>query len=691
MSKGAQQVEESFQKKNGERFLVAITARPIVRDGELECYVANWVDITERRRAEAMLWESQQRYRRIVESSPMGMHIYELKDDGRLVFAGANPAANRILGVDHSPLVGKTIEDAFPPLADTEVPARYRDVAARGTSWQTEQIEYAHKQIAGAFEVSATQIERGRMVATFQDITDRKRTESALRSTQYYLERAQEIGSIGTWELDLIENVLVWTDENYRVFGVPIGTPLTYEIFLSRVHPEDREFVHASWNAALEHEPYDIDHRLLVDGKTKWVREKATVNFDENGRAIRAIGFTQDISERRQAEAERRKLETQIQQTQKLESLGVLAGGIAHDFNNILTGLLGNADLAVSDLPSHSPVRPLLHDIQKAGRQAADLTGQMLAYSGKGRFVVEDIDINALVQDMSSLLESSTSKKVELGYELGAELPAVTADATQLRQIVLNLVTNASEAVGNDGGIVRLRTYSAEYDRTDLDRASPNGGLAEGRYVTIEVNDTGCGMDDETKANVFDPFFTTKFTGRGLGLAAVQGIVRGHEGAILVDSELGSGTTFKVLLPALDRAAEAVTPQAKNKNDWQGRGTILVVDDETMVRRTAVRMIERMGFSLLAAADGVEAIAIFREHQSEIVCVLLDLKMPNMDGKETFDALRRISGDVPVVLSSGYSEQDSTEHFSDQSLAGFIQKPYDARDLREKFRKVLDQ
>ena len=311
----------------------------------------------------------------------------------------------------------------------------------------------------------------------------------------------------------------------------------------------------------------------------------------------------------------------------------------------------------------------------------------MLAYSGKGRFVVEDIDINALVQDMSSLLNSSTSKKVGLSFDLSANLPAATADATQLRQILLSLVSNASEAVGDEGGLVVVRTYTTDCDF--LDGASPHGNLAEGRYVTIEVTDTGCGMDEETKAKVFDPFFTTKFTGRGLGLAAVQGIVRGHEGAILVESELGKGTTFRVLLPALDHPAVPVAARTKEESKWHGSGTILLVDDEAMVRRAATRMLKRFGFSVLPASDGVEAVELFRERHDEIACVLLDLKMPRMAGQETFDELRRIRGDVPVILSSGYSEHESTVRFGDKGLAGFLQKPYGVAELRDKVREVL--
>ena len=422
---------------------------------------------------------------------------------------------------------------------------------------------------------------------------------------------------------------------------------------------------------------------------TKILHTKKVPLMDGVGRPTYLLGISEDITERKRAEEERRDLQRQVQQAQKMESLGILAGGIAHDFNNILTGLLVNAELALEDLPPDSTIRPLLLDVVKAGRRAAELTGEMLAYSGKGAFEMVDIDISALVRDMASLLESATSKKAGLSYELSAELPAVTADATQLAQIVLNLVVNGSEAVGEQGGQVAVRTYTVDCESVCLEGASVGSELAEGPYVIIEVTDTGCGMDEETRAKIFDPFFTTKFTGRGLGLAAVQGIVRGHKGALLVESEQGKGTTFKVLLPALDRPAVPVDERSTEEAGWHRTGTILVVDDEEMLRRVAVRVLSRIGFAVLTASDGVEAINIFRERHDEIACVLLDLNMPRMGGEDTFEELRRIRRDVPVILLSGYDEQQSTQRFCAEGLAGFLQKPYEVAGLLDKLREVL--
>jgi len=406
--------------------------------------------------------------------------------------------------------------------------------------------------------------------------------------------------------------------------------------------------------------------------------------------ALRMAASTLSAAIRREHfEEERRQLEAQVQQAQKLESLGVLAGGIAHDFNNLLTGVLGNAQLALYDLASSSPARESVEDIEQAARRAADLCRQMLAYSGKGKFVVQPIDLTETVREMGQLLEVSISKKAALRHNLAEGLPAITADATQIRQIVLNLITNASEALGEEGGVVSVATGVMDCDRAYLGCTYLDDDLPEGRYAYLEVADTGCGMDDGTLEKIFEPFFTTKFTGRGLGLAAVLGIVRGHQGAINVYSEPGQGTAFRVLFPALDEPAASESQNDQDPKDIRGTGTVLLVDDEERVRRVGRRILERMGFTVLTARDGREAISVFQEHADEIACVLLDLTMPNMDGVEAFQQLRRIREDVRVVLASGYNEQDATQHFTGQGLAGFIQKPFGLEDVQQTMQRFM--
>jgi CheY-like chemotaxis protein/two-component sensor histidine kinase len=313
----------------------------------------------------------------------------------------------------------------------------------------------------------------------------------------------------------------------------------------------------------------------------------------------------------------------------------------------------------------------------------------MLAYSGKGRFVIEAVNINEVVEEMAHLLQISISKKVVLKYNFAEALPAIEADATQIGQVIMNLITNASEAIGEKSGTVSLSTGAMECDKGYLKDTYLAEDIGEGMFVYVEVSDSGEGMNEDTLGKIFDPFFTTKFTGRGLGLAAVHGIARGHGGAIKVNSEPGRGTIFKVLFPALDLPAKQSKKETGKDADWRGSGTVLLVDDEETVRTVGKTMLETMGFDVLMAADGHEAVEKFREHPDGIALVLLDLTMPRMNGEEAFREIRLIKDDARVILSSGYDEQEATDHFADKGLAGFVQKPYKYLALMEKIRSVL--
>ncbi|MFA6244394.1 MAG: ATP-binding protein, partial [Candidatus Hydrogenedentales bacterium] len=329
--------------------------------------------------------------------------------------------------------------------------------------------------------------------------------------------------------------------------------------------------------------------------------------------------------ERKRSEEERRSLEEQVWHAQKLESLGVLAGGIAHDFNNLLMAILGNASLARIHVPNDSPAVECIEHIEKASQHAAELTNQMLAYAGKGALSIGLVSLSKLASEMMPLLETSISKKTQISVELDRDIPAIKGDSGQLRQVVMNLITNAADAVADSGGSVRLVTGTAEVDDAMLGEMVMADGFQAGKFLYLEVSDNGCGMDEDTKRRVFDPFFSTKFTGRGLGLAAVLGIVRGHHGAIHLASTPGQGTTFRVYFPPADTEAESRKEvPAAAEEERQGRGGILVVDDEEEVRRVAQALLERRGFTVFLANDGVEAIERYSEHASEICAVLLD-------------------------------------------------------------------
>ncbi len=456
------------------------------------------------------------------------------------------------------------------------------------------------------------------------------------------------------------------------------------------LHPDDTTAVGASiQKSATELSPWNHEYRVrFSDGVVRWLHGSAVPQRDADD-SILWHGFIADISERKTAEVALHEFERKIQETQKLESLGVLAGGIAHDFNNLLTGILGNTTLASIELPAGSPTQGYLESIRQGSLRAADLCKQMLAYSGKGRFVVKNISLNALIEETTQLLQLSISKQAVLRFNFSPNLPAIEADATQLRQIVMNLVINASEAIGVKSGVISVNTGLTRVDRDYLGGTILAPELAPGNYVFLEVCDNGSGMSPETQAKIFDPFFTTKFTGRGLGLAAVLGIVRGHRGALKVYSELGRGTTFKLLFPGAAGSAEATAMANPFAPVWRGSGCVLVVDDEETVRSTVALVLKRLGFEVALASDGREAVEIFAANSARYVLILMDLTMPRMDGRQAFVELRRIRGDVRVVLMSGFNEQEALSQFSGKGLAGFLPKPFQFDQVSETLRRAL--
>ena len=407
----------------------------------------------------------------------------------------------------------------------------------------------------------------------------------------------------------------------------------------------------------------------------------------EDGRPIGRQAICRDLTERLRDQAERARLDHKIQETQKIESLGVLAGGVAHDFNNLLTTILGNASLAQMDSPPNAPAQPCLQQIEIAAERAAALCQQMLAYSGQGRFVVKRTDLSALINENTALLHASISRKAVLDLHLAAHLPTTIADVTQLQQMLMSLVVNAGEALGEKAGLITISTGVVQAGRADFAAAHLAPELPEGEYVFLEVADTGSGISPEARDKIFDPFFSTKFTGRGLGLAAVLGIVRGHRGAIRVSSQPGAGSTFRVLLPSTGQPSlqtEFPFSAAARTNRL-----VLVVDDEESVRSATRRMLENLGYDVLTASDGFEAVEQVRVSGPQLCAVLLDLTMPRMDGAEAFLEMRALQPALRVLLMSGFAEQQALARFAGQGLTGFLQKPFKPDRLRDALHAAL--
>ena len=398
-----------------------------------------------------------------------------------------------------------------------------------------------------------------------------------------------------------------------------------------------------------------------------------------------------DITAQKRLQEEKERLQGRLMATQRLESLGRLAEGVGHEFNNLLTGIMGNAGLALDLLPPGDPVAGMLEDVMRASERAASVSRQLLAFSGKtGRFVVRPVNVSELIDELAALAQASISKKVQFRMELEKDIPLVEADMMQIRQVALNLIANGAEAIGDSSGAVRVSTGVEDFDANDAGDLLGSDSLKTGRYVHLEVSDDGCGMDERTRSHIFDPFFTTKTSGRGLGLAAVLGIVRAHHGAIRVHSVPGEGSTFRVLLPI----AEAQAPQAPARgriDAVRGKGAILVVEDEPIVRRTTLAALSQYGFEVRAAENGAIAVEIFKEMADQISLVLLDVVMPVMSGEEALVHIRKIRPDVPVVISTGNNEVDSIERFGQSDVDGIVIKPYTAKQLVEKLKGVMEK
>ena len=665
------------------------------------------IDITTRKHAEEALRNSEQKYRTMAENISDIVWTMDMKSR----FTYVSPSVEHILGYSiedilHINPASVLVPEALERLVSLTQEAAVR-VADGGDPWVTripEELPHYHKDGRVIMcEISAMIVQDAGaptgIIGVTRDVTERRRIEEAVRaSEEKYRTMAESISDM-VWMLDTDGRVTYCNPASEKLLGYTTGeiTGADMRSFLTQPAYEraqagilDSIDTHAR-GIADTHPPREYDH-VHKDGTIIPCEVVSRLLTDEHGRPTGLVGVSRDVRERKRAEAEKHRLELQVQQAQKFESLGILAGGLAHDFNNILVGILGNADLAMEELPVRSPVRVYLHQINLSAKRLADLVRQMLAYSGKGKFVVEQLDLNGLVLEMTQLLEASLPKNVQFGLKLSQDLPAIEGDATQVRQIFMNLATNAAESLDGRPGPVIVATRVQELAEGEIQHSYLEQDVPPGRYVCMEIQDTGCGMNEETQRRMFDPFFSTKFTGRGLGLSAVLGIVRGHQGAIVVESAPGKGTALRVYFPALDLPAHATQKKQSatpERAGWRGTGKVLVVDDEPAVLAVAQHILEHLGFEVLVAENGPQAIETLRDNADSVRMVLLDVAMPEMGGEETFAALREIRPDVPVLLSSGYSEDRAKAGFASDDLAGFVQKPYTAHTIARVIRDHL--
>lgn len=512
-----------------------------------------------------------------------------------------------------------------------------------------------------------------------KEIEEKKRVTENLRHSQDSLNLALQSSNAGIWRRDLITNQAHWNPTTFKIFGVPQSEgEISFDQFIELIHPDDRENVKRVYhNAIYNHENYEIEFRIIKkNDEVRHLLAKGKVYYDKNDQPTLITGIVSDITEQKNQEKIQQEFNEQLQQAQKLESMGIMAGGIAHDFNNLLVGVLGNASLASAKLHTHSPVKEYIQQIENAAKRASDLTKQMLAYSGKGKFTVSQINLNDLIIEINDLMKLSINKNAGIKLNLSHTISLMEGDHSQLTQIIMNLISNASDAIGDQLGTISITTGEMYCDRNYFNSTVYPQQLSEGDYIYFEVSDTGCGMNQDTIDKIFEPFFTTKFIGRGLGLAAVIGIVRGHHGAIRVYSEIGKGTTIKAVFPVSEKQQLTTNEkQKRNAVDYSGK-TVLLVDDEESVLLVVSSLLKHIGFEVLKAENGEEALSLYKENQDQIELVLLDLTMPGKSGEETFRELRQINSNVKVIMSSGYNEKEVVQQFAGKGLTGFIQKPY---------------
>lgn len=675
--------EYRARHKDGSWRWMESTAKNLLHLQTVQAIVVTSRDITDRKQAETSRREQDQRLRVALEAGRMGAWESEFQN-GQVNWSDT---LNALHGRQHVDVEAQDMEDGLRihPGDRAAVEAEVRkaiDTRSRfdcefRTVWADGSVHWLSSTGQVIYDDRGTPL---RMVGVTMDITERKGGEEALAKLAAIVESSDDAiigkdlhGIIQTWNAGA-ERIYGYTAAEVRdrsmALLLPADRPNEESEILSRIERGER-----------------VDHfetvRIRKGGKPIEVSLTISPIHDARGQIIGASHVARDITEQN-------KMEQQMRHAQKLESLGVLAGGVAHDFNNLLVGIIGNASLIQDALPASDPNRDLLENVVLAGQRASDLTRQLLAYAGKGQFQKRRMDLSTSVREMSGLVQASFSKKVEMRLELDNNLPPIEADPGQVQQIIMNLMMNAAEAIGEDKtGRVIVSTRVQQIEERETRENFASWELSVGRYVLLEVRDSGLGMDETTQARIFDPFFTTKFTGRGLGLSAVLGIVKAHKGALSVYSRPGEGTTFQVLFPAAGTALASASP-VRVERELTGAGTILVIDDEPFVRNMAKSALERYGYSVLTAVDGATGLNRFLEHPDEISLVLLDLTMPVMSGEETLAELIAIRPNACVLLSSGFSEMEALRRFAGKALAGFIQKPYTAAQLAEKVKAILE-
>ena len=659
---------------------------PLRENEAMKGVVAMGIDITDRVRAEQQLRERDVLVRQVVDHAPI--ILFALNHEGRITFTDGKGLA--LIGERPGETVGRSIFEVRQHDA-VELDAVRRALGGQSAEWVSPEPPYFDSRITpivdGTGQVAGA-------IGVGIDITDRVVAERKLRDAELRLSELIKHAPIVLFAADRDGIITLSQGRGLELLGEAPGQTVGQNIFeLWAPYPGAVERLRQAFDGAevawVSDDPPYFDSYLVP------IR-------DASGQVRGVLGIGVDITDRVRVEAERRELDRRLLETQKLESLGMLAGGIAHDFNNLLQSILGNVESALDEGAPSDPVRESLTRVRMITRRGADLTRQLLAYAGTGPWSVEVLDLNAVVRDGIEILKVSATRAISLTVRLAGEVLPVEGDATQIQQMLINLVMNAADAIEGPEGAIVVTTGQHVFDAADL--AEPDLVIAPpaaGDYATLTVSDTGPGMDAATRARIFEPFFTTKATGRGLGLAAVQGILRGHGGGVGLTTAPAQGTTFTVYLPITTKpiasrpehaepAPVLSTPRAAAPTRWTGSGTVLVVDDDTAVRDAAARNLRRLGFTTMSASNGRAAIDVFQAHREEITCVLIDRMMPKMDGVTAAHELRSAAPDLCIIMMTGYNEAEVVAAIEPGLMNSILYKPFTVEQLREELRRCLE-
>jgi two-component system cell cycle sensor histidine kinase/response regulator CckA len=645
-------------------------------------------EISVRERAEKTLRESEEKYRRLVDLSFEGIAIH---CEGKIVYIN-NTGAELIGAGSPQNIIGKPVLDFVHPDYRDSVIKKMRTIAAKGIGASIDEERFIG--IDGrelTMEVTGVPVDyqgKPAIQAVFRDITDLKLKEKALsESERHYRLLIENIPTVA-WVTRQDGRTVFISSNVEKVYGFTTDEVLASgnKLWYGRIHPDDRDHVKEAFRSLFDQKvQYNVEYRIQrKDGQWIWIHDRANI-VEEKAGAHFAYGVFSDITDRKRAEEEKAKLQNQLQQAQKMEAIGTLAGGIAHDFNNLLMGIQGRASLMSVELDASHPHSEHLNAIEEYIRSATDLTKQLLGFARGGKYEVKTTDMNELVLNSATMF-GRTKREIQIHTKLYNQAPVVEVDRSQIEQVLLNMYVNAWQAMP-DGGELYLETKIVTLD----DEFCKPYQAEPGRYVTVSVTDTGIGMDEATRQRVFDPFFTTQEKGRGtgLGLASAYGIIKNHRGMITVYSESGHGTTFSVYLPLSNKEAQRETPVAARL--ITGAGTILLVDDEEMIIDVGKAMLERLGYRVFTAPGGQQAVEAVTRMGTEIDLVILDMIMPGMDGGKTFDRIREIQPQIPVMLSSGYAINGQAEEIMRRGCNGFIQKPFNMSEFSKQVRKILDE